>query len=219
MKKLLILFFVFNTLFVNAQTTEYFDWNWKPCEPALARFVGITTQTDSGWKHVDYFLSNKKARMVGLYRDSTCKIKNGLFTYYYANGNESSTGRYINDKREGVWLSYHNNGIMSDSTKYQQGNYTGTSISWHSNGYMADSTAYNGDNTAITASWFDNATPASSGRMNKNKKQGKWQFFHKNGKLAALEEYNNDKLIGKTYFDENGFQQTDTSNNDRDAAF
>ena len=33
-------------------------------------------------------------------------VLNGNFTEYYANGNQYTTGRYVNGKKEGEWLVY-----------------------------------------------------------------------------------------------------------------
>ncbi|MEO6540277.1 MAG: energy transducer TonB, partial [Ferruginibacter sp.] len=53
----------------------------------------------------------------------------------------------------------------------------------------------------------------------KEYKDGAWQYFHKNGKRAAVEEYKQDALVSRIYFDESGRQLTDTTNKDRPSAF
>ncbi|MEP7164258.1 MAG: energy transducer TonB [Ferruginibacter sp.] len=220
MKKILLPLLLLAGFFTNAQTIQkYYNWKWEICEPGLARFLGIIKLTDSGWLRSDYYLSTKKLQMRGLYQDSACKSRNGFFTYYYSNGNISSKGKYINNNRDGIWLSFHNNGMMQDSSVYEMGNLTGTSLAWFSNGYIADSCVYNKEGYGIRIYWFDDGTPSVAGRSLNNKKQGKWQYFHKNGKLASLEEYEQGKLLNKTYYDESGKQLADTTDHDRGTEF
>lgn len=220
MKKIILTLCIFSFSCAGAQTIEqFFDWQWKPCEPGLSRFYSITRHTDSGWYRNDLFTATNQLQMKGLYSDSACTIKNGWFAYFNANGNLSSTGQYINNKLNGIWLNYHYNGMMSDSAVYDNGKHTGTKMGWHPNGYMADSSVYNTDKTAVHVYWFDNGTPSAAGRTLNNKKEGRWLYFHTNGKNAAQEDYKQDRLINRIYYNEEETVLTDTANKDRDAEF
>ena len=217
MKKNLILIFLTITSSLFAQDVQkFYDWEWKECEPGLARFMAIIKQTDSGWLRKDYFLGTRKLQMSGLYRDQNTKTQNGWFSYYYANGRLSSTGRYVNDKEQGLWLSFHNNGMMSDSTVYENGEETGISMSWHPNGFVSDSTMYD-HGVATKIYWYDNGAVSAAGHLLNGKKTGPWQYFHKNGKQAALETYEADKLVSYKYFNEEGVEGKKIK--DRDAEF
>lgn len=77
MKTILLALLLFSAACTAAQKTQYYNWNWKPCDAADARFVSITDKTDSGWVRRDFYLSTKKSQMKGLYSDSTLKTKNG----------------------------------------------------------------------------------------------------------------------------------------------
>src|SRR5947199_7863837 len=72
----------------------------------------------------------------------------------------------------------------------------------------------------VYVSWFDNGSPSSAGRyVEFNKQQGKWRYFHKNGKLSSLEIYDHGVLKDKNYFDEDGNPITDTTSSDRNVQF
>jgi antitoxin component YwqK of YwqJK toxin-antitoxin module len=222
MKSLLLTLFLIAASFCNAQKIEkYFDYLWKECEPNSARFYAHIEKTDSGWHRSDYFIHEKKLQMDGTYEDVDCKIANGRFYFFHANGVIESTGNYVHGKKDGLWLSNHPNGMISDSTVYLNGKPFGNSLSWFENGYPHDSAVWNMDGSGVIISWFDTGAPSSAGRYAAGEKAiGKWQFFHKNGKLSALETYNNDGFLAdKQYFDERGNVMNDTTHNDRDAEF
>lgn len=203
-----------------AQTIkEYYDYKWQRCAVNIARFISVINKTDSGWTREDYYISSSLLQMKGLYKDSACKIKNGYFTYFHANGVLENTGLYVNDKKEGLWLDFYNNGILSDSAKFVSGNPTGTHLQWHYNGMMKDSVTYDDAGNGVKVSWFDNGNPSGAGRLRGYKKQGRWQYFQKNGILAAQEDYSGDSVINKIYYDEAGKPITDTTSKDREVSF
>ena len=221
MKACYLFMFLLYTLATQGQRLEqYYDWQWKRAEPASARFVAIIEKKDSLWERTDYYLREKKVQMSGSYTDSSCRLAHGSFYYFHPNGIPESSGRYVNGKKQGLWLGYYSTGMIRDSAMYDNGNITGTALGWHQNGYLLDSAAYNSDGSSVSVSWFDNGLLAAAGRYNQgHKRNGKWQFFHKNGKPAAIEVYENDALVNKQYFDEEGNSMADTTSRDRPAVF
>lgn len=205
----------------NAQNVEkFYDYKWKECKLNEARFYSLITKTDTGYYRTDYYIREKRIQMIGNYLDSLCKVENGSFIFYHANGVLESSGKYIHGKKEGLWLNYYNNGFMEDSIVYSGGQQIGKSLSWHPNGYIADSTVLNEDRSGVHVSWFDNGIPSAVGRYSADMKQnGKWKYFHKNGNVSSIEIYDQSKLLSRLYFNENGEQINDTTNTDRDAQF
>ena len=204
----------------NAQHYErYYDYRWQRCDATAARFFTTLDRKDSLWERKDYFIHERSLQMKGSYTDTSCKITQSAFAYYYPNKGLQSTGSYKDGKKDGLWLDYYPNGMMKDSIIYAAGNKTGTSYAWHSNGYMQDSAVWSSDGSGVEVSWFDNGNAAAAGRYSAGYKQtGKWQYFHKNGKLSALEIYEDGALNDKQYFDEEG-NGTDTTNKDHEALF
>lgn len=221
MKLLIVSILILQLLYVNAQHIErFYDFRWQPCDAGSARFYTELDKKDSLWERKDYFIHERSLQMKGNYTDTSCKIATGNFVYYYANKRLESQGAYMNGKKDGLWLDYYPNGIMQDSIVYKSGNKTGTSLAWHSNGYLQDSAVWQNDGSGVEISWFDNGNPSAAGRFSAGyKMNGKWQFFHKNGKLSALELYDNGVLTDKQYFDEDGYGLTDTTNKDKAAEF
>ena len=221
MNKLLFLTVIFFPLIVSAQHYErYYNYKWQPCEPIQARFYTELNKKDSLWERKDYFIHEQSLQMSGSYTDTTCKIAEGHFEYYYSNRRLQSVGSYKNGKKDGLWLDYYPNQMMQDSIVYVDGNRSGTTLWWHPNGYMRDSAVWNSDGSGVEISWFDNGNPSSAGRYSAgNNQHGKWQYFHKNGKPSAIELYDKGSLVDKKYFDEDGNPLSDTTSRDRPAEF
>lgn len=185
-----------------------------------AKFHSIIRNTDSGWYRTDFFMNLKKLQMAGLYEDKECTMRNGTFYWFYPDGALKTAGRYLHNKKAGVWLDYFQDRSLKDSLNFADGNPAGISLGWYSNGGARDSLNMDADGKGVYVSWFDNGNPASAGKyIDFNKQQGKWQYFHKNGKLSSLEIYEHGVLKDKNYFDENGNPLSDTTNNDMEAEF
>lgn len=198
---------------------KFYDYRWKETDVAHARFYSVMQKTDSGWYCQDYYLRGPSLQMEGWYEDSSQKIKNGRFSFIYPDKRVESGGRYLHNKKQGLWLTYHPNGMMADSTVYEQGNPVGTSMAWYSDGSISDSSVYQADGSGVHVDWFLNGNPSSAGMLTTGyRRHGKWQFFHSNGKISAIELYDHGKLVDKNYFDETG-QPMDTTNNDRGAKY
>ena len=221
MKLIAALFFLTFCTSASAQKIEkYYDYNWKETDVANARFYSFIQPTDSGWFRGDYYINKKKAQMVGLYKDEQCKIPNGTFYYFYENGNLESIDKFIDGKREGICLRYNYNGTIADSGFFKNNIPVGVRLRWYSNGFMSDSSVTNEDGSGVSVSWFDDGKISSAGYLAAGgNARAKWQFFHDNGKLAAIETYDTGKLLDKKYFDDNGNAMTDTTDKTSDPVF
>jgi len=203
------------------KTEKYFDYNWHETDALHARFYSLIEKTDSGWHRRDYFVHSLTLQMEGVYEDSACKIPTGYFRYFHPTRYVESMGAYRNGKRQGVWLQYYSDGLLDDSTVYESGNPVGIRASWYRTGYLRDSANYNPDGSGVFFAWFDNGQPSCAGRYAPDrKKYGKWQYFHKSGRISAAEIYDpQGRLQEKAFFDEDGKPQMDTANDDRKASF
>jgi antitoxin component YwqK of YwqJK toxin-antitoxin module len=206
--------------FSQKKIEHYYNYYWRECPIDDARFYSLEVKTDSGWYKTDYFVSIKKLQMAGLYEDQEDKIPNGTFYRFYPTGVLESVGKYIHGKKSGTWMYYFPDRTIKDSANYEDGHPIGISLGWYKDGSARDSLNVNANGNGIYVSWFDNGNPSSAGRyIDFNKQQGKWQYFHKNGKMSSLEIYHLDTLVDKNYFDEDGNPMGDTTSNDRDMQF
>ena len=201
---------------VKAQSThQYYNWKWKPSDVSPARFLRVTMPADSLWQRKEYYIRERRLYMTGSFKDSTCSTRQGIFKYYHANGQLSSVGSFVLDKKQGLWLNYHDNGVLSDSAIFNNGRPVGTNIKWFPNGIKSDSIVYQPGGQVFYMQWFDNGQLSATGYMINAKRVDKWQYFHKSGKLSAEETYDRDRLLTRKYYNEAGNAETDTSNKDR----
>lgn len=71
-----------------------------------------------------------------------------------------------------------------------------------------------------STSWFSNRNKNSEGRYVNGKKEGIWNYYHYNGKLAARQYFKNDSLLKINYFDELGEKKEGIGNySDKKAVF
>ncbi len=184
-----------------------------------ARFYSTIEKTDSGWLRNDYYINGMSLQMRALYEDKECKINNGQANYFYPNGYPSILGRMVKNKQEGICMRYYSNGMTADSAFYSTGRPVGYRLMWHRNGFLSDSIAHVNDSVDVQISWFDNGGPSAGGYLLRNKKNGKWKYYHRNGEPSGTEVYNNGKLLSQEYFNEDGTPQTDTAKANTDAIF
>jgi antitoxin component YwqK of YwqJK toxin-antitoxin module len=221
MKKCFAFLLLIFSISGNAQKIEkVYDANWKETTKSDIRYYSLINKKDSFWLRQIIYIPEKTLQMQGTYKDSSCKIKHGGFTYFYPNKNLQETGEYVNDKKEGVWLRFHRNKMLADSAFYIKGKIKGAKIKWDFNGIQTDSIHFNEDGTAVSVSWFENGQPRQVGRMDSNElKTGKWQFFYPDGKISASVYFKNDTEISSEMFDKNGILTIDTSLKHREAFF
>lgn len=220
MKNIFLLSACWLSISIAAQTKEaYYDYFWNPCSANNARFYSITEKTDSGWLREDYFVFEKRLQMQALYEDEACNMNNGNMYYFHSNGNPSQVGRMVHGKREGVCVSYYFNGVMADSASFHNNVPVGSRMMWHRNGYMSDSIYHINDSTDVHIQWSDAGTPEGGGYEVNGKPDGKWTYYHNNGKLAGEVIYSKGKITSCNYFNEDGSPQPDTAKANSSARF
>ena len=210
----LLIVALFISGFINAQKTieSWYDENWEGTHVQLARYFSHMDNTDSGWYRKDMYVSTKQWQMIGLYEDKECKIRNGVFRWYFPNGKLKMLEKYIHNKKVGLHLEFYSDGSLKDSATYIDGHLMGTSQGWYKNGNQEYTLTLDETGKGVYTSWFDNGNPSSAGRYkNFNLKNGRWQYFHKNGKVSAVVLYDADNITNSQYFNEEGSIEDDTT--------
>jgi hypothetical protein len=212
----------FFTLEVAAQKTidTWYDEHWVDTHVQLARYFSRVEHTDSGWYRKDVYVATQKWQMLGLYEDQACTLKNGVFRYFYPNGNLKSLETYAHNKKAGLHLSFFEDGTLKDSAFYLNGHVKGEANGWYKNGNQSFKIIMDDNGNGIVTKWFPDGQPSEAGRLkNFDGKNGRWQYFHSNGKVSGVELYEMGLLKSYQYFNEDGSPEEDTVTINRPLSF
>ena len=188
MKNLIVysLFFFLTAINAYAQDTvrEFFDKDWKevPDETKASFFRKAFVANNKVWVVNDYYISGK-IQMTGSFKSKKLDIKQGLFTYYYENGQKKSEGKYINNKSEDEWNLWYENGQLKSRGRFLNDKFDGEWIYW-----------------------FENGQKKSQGKMVSDKRDGEWDFWNEKGNLEGKEFYKNGLLYLTEGYFENGIK-------------
>lgn len=198
---------------------EGYDALFKPTSYA-ARYYVITEKKDSLWYREVYYLPEKGMFMEGSYKDEECKIAHGNFRWFHENKILKEEGHFVNGLKNGEWLKFNKEGELTDSVNFVEGRKTGFGFSWHKNGMISDSTSFDGFGNGVQISWYDDGTPRQAGHyISDTIKKGRWQYFHSNGRIKAIEDYVNGERINFNCFDSNGNKLPESECEEREAEF
>jgi antitoxin component YwqK of YwqJK toxin-antitoxin module len=143
-----------NLLF--AQDTLYYNKAWKPCKKKEAAFLR-TTQIDLDQINViDYYYPSRKIQMTGAYNkiDGSLEIENGFFQYFSGEGIKTSSGVFIQGKKEGNWKYFYPNGRVFQSWNFKVDKSNGNCLTYHPNGRIMRKEEYR-NNELIQQSCFN----------------------------------------------------------------
>lgn len=164
---------------------------------------------DGIWKMESRFINNGNLYMTGSYSDKTGSVREGDFVTYYPGGSISSIVGYKNGKEDGLYQKWYENKQRKDSFLMKDGFITGKGYSWNEDGSVL--VVYDLDNSGngTVKSFGNKITPASEGRFQKGKKDGKWIYHAPEGYKEWELIYQMDSVISHHCFDNTGKEQKD----------
>lgn len=117
-----LLLILFTSAFSQSSEKFYFDAKMQLVSKKEAVIFG-TADIDSGlYKLTCYYLKRKhRLACVEHFTDSTQKVHEGWFQYYFDNGIMSAVGKYKNGEKDGLWTGYYEDGKIDDSIEYKNG--------------------------------------------------------------------------------------------------
>jgi len=213
---ILFLTLVYSSSFSQRQEKIFYDKDWKVCLEEKASFYRL----------VKFSKKNKPIGLVKDYIDTLDSRKdvhrNGIVSYYYINGNKSSTGKIIEGKNNKKWVYYYRNGVVKTSGNYINNEYNGRWKKYDEEGRITDIIDYkkgliHGKFKIYTIDNFLNENMTYSdgirngkykkyspitgklvtkGRIIKDKKEGSWVYYHPNGQLGAKGFFKNNLKTG-----------------------
>jgi antitoxin component YwqK of YwqJK toxin-antitoxin module len=118
---------------------------------------------------------------------------------YYSNGMIASTGKYVNQLKEGKWqfFSSTNEGVLISEEEYSGDKRNGLSITYYPNGTIAEKLYYNNDiRNGEWVKYYPDGTLTFETTFRNGKLNGSFEAFFENGKTEFLGQYKNDLRDG-----------------------
>ena len=212
MKKIIIIAFVFNCVFLSAQTTD-----------ATGKKQGYWKQIDEKTNKLVYEGEFKDDKPIGKFKyyyptDSIRAIidfkKGGKTAYaklFHSSGKRMGVGKYNCDinsalNRDSVWLFYDATGILISKDNYVNGKRNGMCYVYLPDGKTAEEKTYKMDIlNGSFKQYFDGKNIKGQGTYLNGLLEGKASYYFPNGIEVASGYYINDKKNGPwIYKEENG---------------
>jgi antitoxin component YwqK of YwqJK toxin-antitoxin module len=121
---------------VLAQDTLYYNNAWKPCKKKEAAFMRTTQKDLEQINVIDFYYPSKKVQMTGSYSkiEGSLEIENGFFQYFTKGGIKTSSGVFIQGKKEGNWKYFYPNGSVFQSWNFKDDKSNGYCSTFYLNG-------------------------------------------------------------------------------------
>ena len=104
--------------FTQPISSKHYNKNWQLTEGDDKYYRrDIYKIHDSSFVIKDYYLNNK-IEMIGHYKSIDKHLKDGLFIFYYGDGQKHYEGEYCNGIICGNWLIYEENGKVTNTINY-----------------------------------------------------------------------------------------------------
>ncbi len=181
----------------------HFDADLKPAKKENAVYTGIGVREKGRVKFTNYNNKTHMMSMRGYFTDASLEIKNGLFTYYDAEGFEISEGQYVLNKKEGQWVLW-SNGHLSDSVFYEMDQpVIRISLSYYDNDSLSNRSLNNSRTNTIEIVSYDR-----NGKMERKTKwingTGDQVYYYPDGKTKMIQKYENKQLIAVINYNPDG---------------
>lgn len=113
--------------------------------------------------------------------------REGLWTFYYPNGQLEKKGVYNYGEKEGIWLNYWHNGQLFRKGEYKGGVKEGFWTDFHENGQLWDVGFYkSGLKENSWKTYWINGQLYSEGKYLKGALEGSWSYYKIDGKKDMI---------------------------------
>ncbi len=134
--------------------------------------------------------------VIGYYKDGQ---KNGLWTYFYPNGNIKAIITYSNNKKEGPVKLYYENGKLEEEGYWKGTKWVGEYKRYYPNGKLQYHWFYDktGRRTGKQEYFYENGKKYIEGEWKDGKENGEMKEYYTNGKIKKITHWLDGSKNGK----------------------
>ncbi len=151
------------SLYACAQDTTYvyYNKNWEETTRDKMEYFRKKFRADNTWSVIDCYKSGKK-QMTGTYLDDSCKISQGIFSWYNEDGIVTRTSNFQSSKKDGMETICYGNGKKRLELHYRSDELDGDCIGYYESGKISGRSTY-AQGKQINGEFFN-----EDGSINKN---------------------------------------------------
>lgn len=195
--------------YVHDTLRQFYNGRWEPCASTFAYYYSVAYKKEGSWICYDYYIPENKIFHYATYTDQELKNKQGLFISYTSKGALDAFGQYDRNKKTGDWLLYTEGREIPDTVMYYNDMPSGRSVRHYADGNILSVQEMDtlGEGTGRRSDYYDyekgiiKETALYTRGM---KKDSTWVYFHPNGKVSFMEQYDKDSLQSISCYDING---------------
>ena len=145
-------------------------------------------KSSTEWNHgiedglYTYWYNDGQKEQEGTYKGGE---KDGKWTKWYNDGQKQSEETLKNKKEDGLWTYWHKNGHKKSEKKYSDGKGQGLWTYWDKNGQKKKETSYEDGNLVdewtFVLEYHENGEKKVEGTLKNKKEDGLWTYWHTNG--------------------------------------
>lgn len=139
----------------------------------------LELKLEGGKEHAKVYHKNGNIRCEGLVEND---LKQGLWNYYYDNGQKEEHINFKDDQMHGVSRAWFRDGKLMVEGNYSQNKKTGSWCTWDENGSKVVEGEFRNDLEDGFWTWYySDGNRKQLGRWIKGLKEGKWQGWYEGG--------------------------------------
>jgi TonB family protein len=163
--------------------TMYFDRNWEQTSKDESYYYRIISVDPSGEFrfYVEDYYPDGQIQMTGTYKSIRPDNKDGVFIYYYEDGNIQMKCEYQDNQLNGILEEWYASGQKESYQEFSRGFLDGIYQSWREDGSLKLKATYH-----------------------QGEKHGNFQSFYPSGRMLRDDYYENGRLIEGHCFSEKG---------------
>ena len=134
--------------------------------------------TDTLYQRILYSASRNNIICIGTCKDAQGEVKQGVYIYYYNEGNKMLSTNFINNKEDGNLDKWYPDGKIEKKYHLAFGKMTGSNMSWYKNGNIEDSFALDNTGAGKGIGFYEDGKIRYKGDFIASVKSGLWEYYY-----------------------------------------